>query len=467
MTQFIESLDRKLAHKVWGAALAHGGAFGEMFIEDTERLSFSLKDGRISDLSRGRLQGVGVRVVDADNYGYGWLDGFDEKRLLRAAQTAGEIVGSPRSGERPSREMGLLDLYPVERPLQQLELTAKTKLSEDVDAALRAHDPRVQQVRVLYGESLRSIRVLTSDGIDARDEQPLVRMAAQVIAARDGKRAVGFRAYGGRVGADFFTENPPVAFFHSAAEMALMNLDASPIKGGPMPVVLGPGWGGVLLHEAVGHGLEGDFNFKKTSLFSGRIGEKVAGELVTVVDDATIPHHRGSINVDDEGTPGARKVLIENGVLRAYMVDRISAQQLGHELTGNGRRESYRHPPVPRMTNTFLAGRGTAPEEIIRSTKRGLYAKTLGGGQVDISNGNFVFEVMEGYLIEDGGLTHPVESAILIGNGPEALGKVDMVGSDFSLDTGVGTCGKDGQMVPVGLGEPTLRIGEMTVGGRG
>lgn len=467
MTQFTESLDQRLVRKVWDKALAHGGAFSEIFIEDTERLSFSVKDGKVCELSRGRLQGVGVRVVEADNYGYAWLDGFDEKRLLKAAQTAAEIASSPRSHGQPVRATGLPDLYPVTRPLGQLELTAKTKMAEEVDAALRGLDARVRQVQVFYAESLRSIRVLTSDGIDVRDDQPLVRLVAQVAAAKKGKRARGFRAYGGRVGADFFTESPPVPFFLPSAEMALTNLEARPVKGGPMPVVLGPGWGGVLLHEAVGHGLEGDFNFKKSSLFSGRIGEKVASELVTVIDDATIPHHRGTLNVDDEGTLGARSVLIEDGVLRGYMVDRISARQLGLKLTGNGRRQSYRYPPIPRMTNTFMKGGHSEPEEIIRSTTHGLFAKVFGGGQVDISNGNFVFEVMEGYRIENGKLTHPVESAILIGNGPEALGRVDMVGSDFSLDTGVGTCGKNGQQVPVGVGEPTLRISEMTVGGRG
>ncbi|OPX23854.1 MAG: hypothetical protein B1H03_00545 [Planctomycetales bacterium 4484_113] len=467
MTDFTGTLDEDLASKVWGAALAHGGDFAEIFLEDTERLSFRLKDGVISDVSRGHLQGVGVRVVSGGSYGYGWLDGLDEAGLLKAARVAAEIASDHPSGVQPARRIDLPDLYPVEQPLQRLELTAKTKMAQDVDTGVRAHDSRVQQVNVLYSESLRVIRVLTSDGRDVRDEQPLVRMAVQVVAVKNGKRARGFRAYGGRVGADLFTDQPPVPFFLAAAEMALVNLEARTIKGGPMQVVLGPGWGGVLLHESVGHGLEGDFNFKKASLFSGRLGQKVASDLVTVVDDATIPHHRGSLNIDDEGTPGSRKVLIENGVLRRYMVDRISARQLGHRLTGNGRRESYRYPPIPRMTNTFMLDGSSDPEEIIRSTAHGLFAKTFGGGQVDISNGNFVFEVMEGYRIENGKLTHPVESAILIGNGPEALGKVDMVGNDFSLDTGVGTCGKNGQQVPVGVGEPTLRISEMTVGGRG
>jgi len=249
--------------------------------------------------------------------------------------------------------------------------------------------------------------------------------------------------------------------------MALTMLDARPIKGGPMPVILGPGWGGVLLHEGVGHGLEGDFNFKGSSLFAGKIGQKVADELVTVVDDATIPHHRGSLNIDDEGTPGARTVLIEKGVLRGYMHDRISASQLGAALTGNGRRQSYTKPPIPRMTNTFMLGGDASPEDIIADTKEGLLAKALGGGQVDIASGDFVFDVQEGYLIEDGKITHPVENATLIGNGPKTLTQVDMVASDFSLCTGVGTCGKDDQGVPCGVGEPTLRVREMTVGGRG
>lgn len=467
MDEFLDKIDGGLKKRIWEVALARGGDFAEVFMEDTSSLSFMLKDGRVSELSQGRRQGLGVRVVDGDNYGYAWLDGWDENGLLDAAETAAAIASGGHPRVEPVRPVKMQDLYPVAAPMSELGLRAKMDTLHEANESVRAFSPHISQVILTHSESLRSFRVIASDGTDARDTQPLVRLGCMTIATREDKRARGAFAFGGRVGQELLQDKRPAEQFIRSAEMAVTMLDARPLKGGPMPVVLGPGWGGVLLHEAVGHGLEGDFNFKGTSLFAGRIGQEVASKLVTVVDDATIPHHRGSINIDDEGVPGARKTLIENGVLRGYMHDRISARQLGVDPTGNGRRESYRHPPVPRMTNTFMTGGESNPADIIAATRDGFFAKTFGGGQVDITNGNFVFEVLEGYRIENGEVTYPVEGATLIGNGPEALGKVDMVGNDFQLCTGVGTCGKSGQGAPVGVGQPTNRISEMTVGGRG
>jgi TldD protein len=467
VSDFINRLDDGLKLRVWEKALARGGDFAEIFVEDTDTLAFQLKDGKVADLSQGRRQGVGVRVVAGDVYGYAWLDGFNEKDLLEAATTAAQIAESGKPAVEPVRRLKLQNFYPVEHSTLEVDFQHKMNLMHEADDALRAFDARIIQVGMGYGESMRSIRVATSDGIDVTDIQPLIRIGGFVVAAEGEKRVMGMYAYGGRIGREILTDKPPSKAMLHAAKLAIVNLAAKPIKGGPMPVVLGPGWGGVLLHEAVGHGLEGDFNYKGASLFSGRIGQKVASELVTVVDDATVPYHRGSINIDDEGTPGMRTVLIENGILRGYMHDRISAKQMGLPLTGNGRRETYMKPPIPRMTNTYMLGGTTPLEEIISSTKDGFYAKQLGGGQVDIASGDFVFEVTEGYRIEDGKLTYPVEKATLIGNGPQTLGKVDMVADDFSLCPGVGSCGKDGQAAPVGVGEPSLRVSEVTVGGRG
>lgn len=467
MSDFRDKLDDELKLRVWEKALSRGGDFAELFVEDTNQLSFQLRDGKVSELAQGCRQGVGVRVVAGDVYGYAWLDGFNADDLLQAAGTAAAIAQSGHPQVVPVRELSVPDLYPLEHPLSELGFSDKMELLKEADARLREADERLHQVIIGYTEEMRHIRVATSDGVDVRDEQPLMRVASVVVALQNGKRKQGFHAYGGRVGRELLDKQPPAKELMKAADMALTMLDARPIKGGPMPVILCPGWGGVLLHEGVGHGLEGDFNFKGSSLFAGRVGQEVASELVTVVDDATIPYHRGSLNIDDEGTPGARTVLIEKGVLRGYMHDRISASQLGAAPTGNGRRQSYTKPPIPRMTNTFMLGGDASPEDIIADTKEGILAKALGGGQVDIASGDFVFDVQEGYRIEDGKVTHPVENATLIGNGPKTLTLVDMVASDFSLCTGVGTCGKDGQSVPCGVGEPTLRVHEMTVGGRG
>ncbi len=467
MSDFINRLDDNLKLRVWEKALSRGGDFAEIFIEDTDTLGFQLKDGKVADLSQGRRQGIGVRVVANDVFGYAWMDGFDEKNLLEAATTAAQIAESGTPAVAQVRKLEIGSYYPVDHPASELDFGRKMALLHDSDDALRAHDSRIAQVGIGYAESMRSIRVATTDGVDVFDIQPLIRIGGFAIATEGDKRVMGIYAYGGRVGRELLDKHPPSVEMVRAAKMAIVNLSAKPIKGGPMPVILGPGWGGVLLHEAVGHGLEGDFNYKGASIFSNRIGQKVASDLVTVIDDATIPNHRGSINVDDEGTPGMRNVLIENGILRGYMHDRISAKQLGLPLTGNGRRETYMKPPIPRMTNTFMLGGATPLEEIIAATKDGFYAKQLGGGQVDIASGDFVFEVSEGYRIEDGKVTTPVEKATLIGNGPQTLNKVDMVANDFSLCPGVGSCGKDGQAAPVGIGQPSLRISEVTVGGRG
>ena len=358
------------------------------------------------------------------------------------------------------------DLYALSEPPVVTELTKKLDLLRKVDAACRAADPRVKQVIVSLSSEQVVMLIATATGWTVGDIRPLTRLNVTAIAEEGGKREMGSHGGGGRVPLEFFLEADRWRrFAGEAARQAVLKLGAVNAPAGAMTVVLGPGWPGILLHEAVGHGLEGDFNRKGTSAFAGRMGQKVASELVTVVDDGTLANRRGSLNVDDEGTPTGRTVLIEKGILRGYMQDRLNARLMGTTPTGNGRRESYAHPPMPRMTNTFMLAGEDAPEDIIRSVKRGLYAVTFGGGQVDITSGRFVFSANEAYLIEDGRVAAPVKGATLIGNGPEALTRVSRVGRDLALDEGVGTCGKDGQSVPVGVGLPTTRIDDMTVGG--
>ena len=357
-------------------------------------------------------------------------------------------------------------LYPANDPIDALGNEDKVEALRRVDRMIRAADPRVQQVMVSLAGGVDTVLVARSDGVLAADVRPLVRINVQVIVEQDGRRESGYAGGGGRYSyAELLADGKPEHFAREALRQALVNLEAVDAPAGVMPVVLAGGWPGILLHEAIGHGLEADFNRKKTSAFSSLIGKRVASDVCTIVDDGTLPFRRGSLNIDDEGTPTKRTVLIENGILRGYITDRLNAKLMGIPLTGNGRRESFQSIPLPRMTNTFMLAGESDPDEILRSVKKGLYAVSFGGGQVDITNGKFVFSTSEAYLIEDGKITRPVKGATLIGNGPEILTRVSMVGHDLKLDEGIGTCGKDGQSVPVGVGLPTIKVDEITVGG--
>jgi TldD protein len=359
-------------------------------------------------------------------------------------------------------------LYPADDPTTSIDDTQKTALLSEIDAATRDIDKRVEQVIVSLASSQDLILVAASDGTMAADSRPLIRLNVSVILEQDGRREQGYAGGGARTALNYFLDSDlPMDFAHEAVRQAIVQLEAQAAPAGTMPIVLGPGWPGILLHEAVGHGLEGDFNRKGTSAFSGKVGQKVASPLCTIVDDGTLADRRGSLAVDDEGTPGQYSVLIENGILKGYMQDKLNARLMGVESTGNGRRESFAHVPMPRMTNTYMLAGPHDPEEIIASVEKGIYAPNFGGGQVDITSGKFVFSASEAYLIEKGKVTAPVKGAMLIGDGPEALRKISMVGNDLELDSGVGTCGKEGQSVPVGVGQPTLKIDEITVGGTG
>jgi TldD protein len=407
-------------------------------------------------------------VITGERTGYAYTDNLAPERILRAAKTAACIASGPAQVIKTGLMEGVRrDLYPVDIPASERSLAERVALLRRADEAARAADPRVFQVQASYADSLRHVLVATSDGRLTWDRQPMARLNVSALARNPGGQPEeGYAGGGGRVGLDHFLESkPPEHFAREAVRQALVQLDAVEAPAGETTVVLGPGWPGILLHEAVGHGLEADFNRRGTSAFTGRVGQQVASPLCTVVDDGAIAHRRGSLNVDDEGFPTRQNVLIENGVLRGYLQDRLSSHLMNSEPTGNGRRESYQHIPMPRMTNTYMLAGESDPEEIIRSVSKGVYCANFGGGQVDITNGNFVFSATESYLIEDGRLTRPVRGATLIGNGPEALKHVSMVGRDLKLDEGIGICGKDGQSVPVGVGIPTVKIDRMTVGG--
>jgi TldD protein len=412
---------------------------------------------------------VGVRVLADAKTGYAYTDDITIENLEIAARTARYIAQNrqsqvPAPVDRPAGEIH--DLYPIKTPVNDVALEKKVELLYEIDKFARALDPRVKNVFASLGSEYKVILVATSQGLVVGDVQPLTRLNVTCIAEEEGKRQIGSFGGGGRVEFGFFVDSRDYErYAREAVRQAILNLSAIDAPAGTMDVILGPGWPGVLLHEAIGHGLEGDFNRKKTSAFTDRIGQKVASELCTVVDDGTMPSRRGSINIDDEGTPTHRTVLIENGILKGYLQDKLNAGLMEMPLTGNGRRESYAHIPMPRMTNTFMLAGESDPEDILRSVKKGLYAVSFGGGQVDITSGKFVFSASEAYLIEDGKVTKPVKGATLIGNGPDVLTRVSMVGSDLKLDEGVGTCGKDGQSVPVGVGLPTIRIDGLTVGG--
>ena len=454
--------------RLLGSALTRRVDHADLYLEYRVSEELSLEEGAVKKASRHVSQGAGVRAQSGERTGYAHTDDLSLPNLEEAARQARAIAdqASASSVVAVGPHGAPHDLYTLAEPPIAADLDRKVKLLGRVDALARGLDARVRQVFATIGSEDVIVLIATPSGWTVGDVRPLTRLNVTVIVEEGGKREIGTYGGGGRVAFDFFLEEERWKRYASeAVRQALIKLSAVEAPAGFLTVVLGPGWPGILLHEAVGHGLEGDFNRKRTSTFSGRLGEKVASELVTVVDDGTIKNRRGSLNVDDEGIPTARNVLIENGILRGYMQDRLNARLMGMEPTGNGRRESYAHPPMPRMTNTFMLAGEDEPEEIIRSVSRGLYAVNFGGGQVDITSGKFVFSASEAYLIEDGRVTVPVKGATLIGNGPEALTRIARVGHDLKLDEGVGTCGKDGQSVPVGVGLPTVRIDGMTVGG--
>ncbi|MFZ3343393.1 MAG: metalloprotease TldD [Terriglobales bacterium] len=456
-----------------GAALSAGGDYADLYFEYLTSTSLMVDESMVKSASQGISAGCGVRVVSGERTGYAYTDDLSPARILHAARTAALIASAPAKTsvtgfqQKPARS-----LYPVPLPSVDAEISAKVDLLMRGDHTARAFDPRIKEVRASYSDELRNILVVGSDGTFAEDTQPLARMNVSCIAKTETSSGRGTSGGGGRVALDFFFGGPenaktPEFFAKEAARQAILQLDAREAPAGDMEVVLGPGWPGVLLHEAVGHGLEADFNRKKTSAFAGLIGKRVASEKCTVVDNGTMPWRRGSLNVDDEGQPTQETVLIENGILKGYLSDKLSSKLMGLADTGNGRRESYEHIPMPRMTNTYMLAGQDDPQDIIRSVKNGVYAVNFGGGQVDITNGKFVFSASEAYLIEDGQVTAPIKGATLIGNGPDVLTRVSMVGNDLKLDEGVGTCGKDGQAVPVGVGIPTIKIDRLTVGGTG
>ncbi|HUB32717.1 MAG TPA: metalloprotease TldD [Bryobacteraceae bacterium] len=449
-------------------ALSQGGDYADLYFEYLQTSSIGMDESMVKTAAQGVSMGVGVRVIAGERTGYAYSDDLSPEKIRKAALVAAHIAAGPSKVDKFDLNEGTgHNLYPVITAPTEAAFADRVELVKRADRAARAYDARIFQVQAAYADNLRQVMVATSDGQLTFDRQPLARLSVSALARLNGGPPQrGHAGGGGRVDLDFFLhERTPEHFAQEAAREAIAMLDAVEAPAGEMTVVLGPGWPGILLHEAVGHGLEADFNRKGVSAFSGRIGQKVASELCTVIDDGTIGNRRGSLNVDDEGHPTRRNVLIENGVLRGYLQDKLSSTLLGSESTGSGRRESYAHIPMPRMTNTFMLAGESAPEDIIRSVPKGLYCANFGGGQVDITSGNFVFSASESYLIEDGKLTRPVRNATLIGNGPEALRYVSMVGNDLKLDEGIGTCGKEGQSVPVGVGIPTIKIDKMTVGG--
>ena len=457
--------------RLLGSQLAGRVDHADLFLEYRISEELTLEEGAVKKASRHVSQGAGIRAQSGERTGYAHTDDLALPNLEEAARQARAIADQSSASAAVAVGTGRPhDLYTLAEPPVTAALDRKVALLLEMDAAARALDPRVKQVIASLGSEDVIVLIATPSGFAVGDVRPLTRLNVTVIVEENGKREMGSYGGGGRVAFDFFLEADGQEerwrhFTSEAVRQATIKLHAVEAPAGEMTVVLGPGWPGILLHEAVGHGLEGDFNRKETSAFSGRMGKKVASELVTVVDDGTIANRRGSLNVDDEGIPTRRNVLIEKGILVGYMQDRLNARLMGEAPTGNGRRESYAYPPMPRMTNTFMLAGHDHPADIIKSVPRGLYAVNFGGGQVDITNGKFVFSTSEAYLIENGEITRPVKGATLIGNGPDALTRVSRVGHDLKMDEGVGTCGKDGQSVPVGVGLPTIRIDGITVGG--
>ncbi len=440
----------------------------DLYFQTTRSEGWSLEEGIVKTGSFSIDQGVGVRAVSGEKTAFAYSDDISWASLLDAAKTVRSITNAMSSAKQkiPKRRVpNTRGLYGVSDPIASMDSTAKVKLLERVEGLARAQDPRVVQVMASLSMEHDVVMVARANGTLAADIRPLVRLSLTVIVEQKGRRETGSSGGGGRFGLAYFDDALLTTYAQEAVQSALINLDARPAPAGEMPVVLGPGWPGILLHEAIGHGLEGDFNRKGSSAFAGRIGKRVAAKGVTVLDDGTLSERRGSLNVDDEGHVSQRNVLIEDGILQGYIQDSMNARLMGVKPTGNGRRESYAHLPMPRMTNTYMLGGDKDPAEIIASLKKGIYASNFGGGQVDITSGKFVFSTSQAWWVENGKLLYPVKGATLVGNGPDALTRVSLIGSDMSLDSGVGTCGKEGQSVPVGVGQPTLRIEGLTVGG--
>ena len=461
-------LDEADLSRALGEIFAHKVDYADLYFQYTRSEGWSLEEGIVKTGSFSIEQGVGVRALSGEKTAFAYSDSLSQDALLSSARAVRTIArqGAGRvkvaSGYRPTEGRSL---YLPQDPLVSLPAPDKVALLERVERMARAKDRRVVQVMAGLGAEYDVVLVAGSDGRMAADVRPLVRLSLTVIAEQDGRREVGHGGGGGRTGFDYFSDELLQQYVDHAVHEALVNLEARPAPAGEMTVVLGSGWPGILLHEAVGHGLEGDFNRKGSSAFSGRIGQQVAARGVTVLDDGTLADRRGSLNVDDEGQASGCNVLIEDGILKGYMQDRLNARLMGVAPTGNGRRESYAHLPMPRMTNTYMLGGDKDPQEILASIKKGLYATNFGGGQVDITSGKFVFSASEAYWVENGKVLYPVKGATIVGSGPESLKRVRMIGNDMRLDSGVGTCGKEGQSVPVGVGQPTLRIDGLTVGG--
>lgn len=464
-------LDEAMLARMLRRLMSHRVDFGDLYFQSSYHESWVLEDGIVKDGSYNIDQGVGVRAISGEKTGFAYSDEISLHALSQAVIAARGIAQSGGEGDIKIWQPGhATALYAPIDPLGTLDKQQKISLLEQMDRFARTLDPAVTQVIASLSGVYEEVLVAATDGTLSADIRPLVRLNCSVLVERNGRRERGSSGGGGRFGYDYFFD--PVAgemralgYVREAVRQALVNIDAVDAPAGTMPVVLGPGWPGVLLHEAVGHGLEGDFNRKGSSAFAGKIGQRVASEHCTIVDDGTLPGRRGSVSIDDEGTPGQYNVLIENGILKGYIQDKMNARLMGVAPTGNGRRESYAHLPMPRMTNTYMLAGQYDPAEIIASVKKGIYAPNFGGGQVDITSGKFVFSASEAYLIEDGKITEALKGTTLIGNGPEAMQQVSMVGRDLALDAGVGVCGKDGQSVPVGVGQPTLKLDQMTVGG--
>jgi TldD protein len=462
-------LDDDILAKLLSRALRNGGDYADVFCERRNGLSYRLQDGQIHESGLSLTQGVGIRVIVGESAGYGYSDDLSLEALMRAADAASLIARNAPHGAQgtiaiaPAKVVPLYDQHRTEHASAHLY----ADLLSRADVAARAFDPRVSSVNAHITDEVQDVWIASSDGNVVHDRRPLMTLGVQAVGVAGMERGSGYAADGGRTSINYFDEHDPEAIAREAARIAIVNVEAIPAPSGEMEMVVGAGAGGVLLHEAVGHGLESDFNRRGVSLYSGRVGDRVANELVTILDDGNIPGERGSLSVDDEGVAGAHKVLVENGVLRGYMQDRLNARLMRVAPTGSGRRQSFRSMPQPRMCNTYMPDGESTFDEILASTKRGIYARGFGGGQVEISKGDFVFMVAEGYLIENGKITTPIKNATIVGNGPDAMTKVTAVGDDSRLASRHYTCGKGGQYVPVGVGMPTVKISAITVGGTG
>ncbi len=459
-------LDTQALQGVLGSIMSHQVDYADLYFQYSRSESWSLEEGQVKSGNFSIDQGVGVRAISGEKTAFAYSDDINLSALQQAASATKSIaaLGAEQTGKSILTRQAQA-LYLPQDPIASLSADAKVKLLERLEQFARKIDPRVSQVMASIAGEYEVVMVARSDGVMAADVRPLVRISIQVIAEHHGRREQGSSGGGGRFDYSYFSDAVLQDYAQKAVHQALVNLDARPAPAGSMTVVLGAGWPGILLHEAIGHGLEGDFNRKGSSAFANRMGKRVAAKGITIVDDGTLTNRRGSLSMDDEGNPSNKTILIEDGILRGYIQDSLNARLMGMPLTGNARRESYAHMPMPRMTNTYMHNGDKDPAEIIKSVKKGLYAANFGGGQVDITSGKFVFSAAEAYMIEDGKITHPVKGATLIGNGPDVLTRVSMIGNDMALDSGVGTCGKEGQSVPVGVGQPTLKIEGLTVGG--